>query len=689
MKKSYLYKILAVCLSFTLLTACSNAGSGSSGSTEDNNSSTILEDSATSTGTASSTNKGTDPVTSIDVNDLVGFDDEDTYESWENQSPTYITLSETTVSIKGSGATAKGSELTISSSGVYVLSGKLTDGQLLVNTQDKDTVRLVLNGVTLASSNSAPIYIQKANKVIISLPDNTQNTLSDGKDYIRTDASSDEPSAALFSKSDLVINGNGSLTIKANYNDGITSKDELKITGGTLNITAADDGITGKDMIAISDGTITINAGGDGLKSTNDEDSTKGFIAITGGSFSVTAENDGIQALTNLYIAGGEFSLSTGGGSSNAIALIRDNALPRENLGETDAISGATTKSEGTNEPPTDIATIPNTSEVSSEVAESDSAKGLKASSSINISGGTITIDSKDDSIHSNGTIEITDATISTNSGDDGIHADSSIIINDGLLDIAKSYEGIESSVVTINGGDISVVASDDGINIAGGADGSSVNGRLGQNDFAVNEDNNLYINNGSITVNADGDGLDSNGNITMTGGTVLVNGPTNDGNGALDYQGTFAISGGTLIAAGSSGMAQAPSETSTQGSIAMYYTLAQQAGTVVTLKDSKGNELVSFKPEKDFQSVVISTPDITIGSSYTHSTGDISVDFTNETLVTWLSESGITTQNSDGFGRNNGGFPEGGSLGKTPGTRPNGKPGQAPNENFSSDDAN
>ena len=227
------------------------------------------------------------------------------------------------------------------------------------------------------------------------------------------------------------------------------------------------------------------------------------------------------------------------------------------------------------------------------------SMKGIKAGATITINGGTFDIQSTDDGLHSNDSILINGGEFTIASGDDGIHADTDLIIENGTINIATSYEGLESATITINNGQISIVSSDDGINVAGGADGSGMNagmgggggrnGGPGMEMFAETGDFNLYISGGTVYMNAGGDGLDSNGSITMTGETAVVNGPTNDGNGVIDYMGLFSISGGILIAAGGSGMAQSPDGNSTQAVLLVYFDSTISAGTPVSLVNASG----------------------------------------------------------------------------------------------------
>lgn len=647
-KKFRASKLLAVLLCAAFLSSCS-----------DNSAPQTNTVSQSAAGTQANTNSSDSKNAGAVTKDMVTYDKDDDYSDWKNENPNYIELKGNSAGIKGSGAAANGTKITITAAGVYALSGKLDNGQILVDVQDKGTVKLVLNGVEINSADNAPIYMKNAGKTIISLQEGTQNVVTDGKNYVLSDPATDEPSAAIFSKDNLTINGTGKLTVRANYKDGIASKDDLKITAGNIQIYSADDGVVGRDMVAVKEGNITIEATGDGIKSTNDTDPVKGFIALEGGTFTIKSGADGIQAETSVLVSGGNFTISSNGGSANGTVKMGDNRQnPMGQKGNT-----ATAKTDET---------------------ESQSAKGIKASADITISGGTFSIDSSDDAIHSNNSVTIAGGDISIASGDDGIHADSSLTIKEGKINIKKSYEGIESVLVTVSGGETHIVSSDDGVNVAGGKDGSSVNGRPGQNSFSSSSNNKLAISGGYISVDATGDGLDSNGSIAMTGGTVVVNGPTASNNGALDYDGTFEMSGGFLITAGSAGMAQAPSEQSGQYSIAMGYSKVQQAGTLVHLKDGKGNTVVTFAPKKQYQSVVISSPELKKDMEYTlysggTSTGSSSeglytggeykdgtkvVSFTISNSVTWLSETGVTTGRTGNPGGPNAGGPNKGGFG-------------------------
>ena len=260
---------------------------------------------------------------------------------------------------------------------------------------------------------------------------------------------------------------------------------------------------------------------------------------------------------------------------------------------------------------------------------DTESAKGIKAIKNIIVKNGEFEIDSSDDSIHSNEHVGIKLGTIKINSGDDGIHADNEIIIDDGNIIIEKSYEGIDAESITINGGDLKIIASDDGINAAGGNDSSSMNGRPGMNNFEGNGNAKIQINNGNIYIDSIGDGIDANGNIYMNNGTVIVNGPTNSGNGSLDYDREFKITGGTFIASGSSGMAQGASNTSTQNTIMINFSNTIKSGEIISILNNN-NEIVTYEANKNYNNIVISSPNLKKGETYKLYT---SVNTTNENI--------------------------------------------------------
>lgn len=514
----------------------------------------------------------------VQVKNSETHEDADDY-VWDSATVVPIILNGDSISVESKGVTVNGSTATITAGGTYSLSGTLNDGQIIVDTIDEAVVRLILNRANLNSTTSAPIVVNNAEKTIIVLAENTENTVTDAASYIFPEAETDEPNAAIFSTADLTLYGSGSLTVNGNYNDGIASKDGLIIASGNITVNAVDDGIRGKDYLVIEDGEITVNAQGDGLKSDNEEDAARGYVSIANGVIHISSGGDAISAQTDVSISGGQFSLTSGGGVGNY-------------------------------------------------VDETLSAKGIKGLAAVTVDSGSFTISSADDAIHSNGSVVVNGGIFTIASGDDGMHADTSLEINGGEISITESYEGIESAVITINNGDIDITASDDGINVAGGVDSSGMmpggrpGGGPGQDAFSYTGDYYLYINGGTIVVNAGGDGLDVNGAIEMTDGLVVVHGPTEQMNAALDYDGYFNISGGVSVAAGSAGMAMTPSQTSSQNSTLIYFTSTLLAGTLVHIQNSAGEEIMTLALAKDSQTIAFSSPELVNGETYTIFTG-------------------------------------------------------------------
>jgi hypothetical protein len=491
-----------------------------------------------------------------------------------------VTLADGTSSADGGGVEIDGDTVTITEEGTYLLTGALSDGQILVDAGDSAEIQLVLDNVSVACSGSAAIYVRKAGKVFLTMTEGSENSLTSSGEFAQTDDNNVD--AAVFSKADLTMNGNGTLTVGCESGHGVVSKDTLKVAGGTYEITSASQGLSGKEGGEIADGVFVITSGKDGIHAENDEDATLGSIYIEGGTFVITAGGDGMDASGALTILDGVFTLTTGGGSINAST----DSNGQENAAWGQWGGGAANASDSTE----------------TETA----ANGLKADVSILISGGDFAIDSSDDAVHTNGDLSIAGGTFAISSGDDGMHADAGLTVTDGTINITKSYEGLEGAALNISGGTISLVASDDGLNAAGGQTApASAAGPV--RTHLTDTSASITISGGSLTIDASGDGIDSNGDLTVSGGTIYVSGPTNSGNGALDYAGTGTITGGVLIAAGSTGMAQNFGSDSTQGSILYNFSSEQSGGTSVTLTDGDGNVLASFTPEKQFQSVVVS----------------------------------------------------------------------------------
>ena len=552
-----------------LLTSCNQSGSesniGSVISSETLTSSTseqenVSKDNSAESNTSSSENNTSSSTDNGDLSYQISYKETDTTEAYEESTAVSISCNGTNVSISGSGAEASNGVITISKSGSYVLSGTLS-GRIIVNSEDADPVRLILKGISVTCQTSAPLYVASADKVIVTTVENTVNTFKDGNSYTYDDEANQEPSAAIFSKDDLTFNGKGTLTVEASFKNGIQCKDKLKIVGGTINVTAQNDGIKGKDCVGISGGNVTVNAEGDGIQSSNTDAGNVGFVNIGGGTIKITSALDGIQGENGVCISGGEINVTSGTGS-----------------------------------------------------AQSDSKKGIKGTKNITVTGGKITVVSVDDAIHSDGTIDVEGGEITASSNDDGFHAESEINIKNGKVDILRSYEGLEALKINVSGGTTTVKASDDGVNASDGTGGKmGMGGGMTANSNCV-----FSVSGGFIYVNAQGDGLDSNGIILISGGTALCEGPTNGGNSSVDHNGGIAITGGLLLSLGSSGMANeclADSASSTQCAFASFCN--GTAGTTIAVKDSNGNVLISFKTSKQFGHVVFSSPELKTGETY------------------------------------------------------------------------
>ncbi len=580
------------------------------------------------------------------------FSERDMEGTWDETTAATIELDGQSASSDSPSVSISGGNITISDEGTYVVSGTLEDGTIIVDSEKTDKIQLVLNNASITSQTSAPIYVKQADKVFLTLADSSENILSNGGSYVQTD--DDNIDAAIFAKDDLTINGSGTLTINGGEMHAVAAKDELTITGGNYRITAAEHGLSAKDSVCIAGGTFEINSGKDGIHADNDEDENLGFVYISDGQFTITSGGDGISASGVLQADGASYSIVSGGGSANTQAVVGSGnfggrpgggnrqpgapgnesvSAPPENSSKPIATSPENTGEENPR-PQDDIAAGADEDiSISSQETESEdvSAKGLKADGKLIINSGSYTVDSSDDTIHSNSDITINDGAFELSSGDDGIHSDTAVTIGGGTINISTCYEGMEGQTVAIKGGDITIISSDDGLNAAGGNDGSGFGG--GRDAFAADENAEVSISGGKLTITAGGDGIDSNGALTVSGGETYISGPDNGGNSSLDYAGEAIITGDIFAAAGSAQMAENFGESSTQG--AMLITVSrQQTGSSVRLLDAEGNALISFAPQKDYDSLLLSCPQITQGSAYTVTAGDITTEVVMDSLV-------------------------------------------------------
>lgn len=685
------------------------------------------------------------------------------------------------------GVSISGNIITITKEGTYVLSGALSEGQIIVDA-DSAKVQLVLDNVDITCASSAAIYVKNADKTFITLAEGSENILMNTAEYEAIDDNNID--AVIFSKDDLTLNGKGTLTINSEYGHGIVSKDDLKLVSGTCNITAKKHALSGKDSVRIAAGTYNLTSGKDGIHSENADDDEKGFVYIASGDFTIESTGDGIDASYVVQIDDGDFEITAGGGAENATKTHNDmpgggpggdmgggapsreapsgdkpsgeapsgsgsngdsagsdsgkqtgqtppdkpsgdsfdgsrpnqkasdnadsqtsqtppdksgkdtsdgqqsdkNSQSNNTAGSNTTASGASsdTDSETASDTSSDIdseAASGKSSDTDSEAAsstssdtDSTSTKGIKSDGALYVNEGTFTINSADDSFHSNSDVTINDGTYTISSGDDGMHADSALLVNGGTITVTESYEGLEGLNITINDGKMDITASDDGMNAAGGNDQSGYGGMGGDgfkgmqapnsapdaaqksDDTSGNPSDNtqksddtsdtdqttgniivaaqksddtsdtaqdtdtasedemwMVINGGYVHVLAGGDGLDSNGDLTINGGEVYVDGPSDNGNSAIDYgdKSAFYINGGTVVAVGSSGMAEDVSSNSKQQVAFVKLDSQADAGDVI-LKDADGNEIISYTAQKKYDCVIISTADLKEGQTYT-----------------------------------------------------------------------
>lgn len=527
---------------------------------------------------AASSELGTDVEHLVSVTDIVT--DRDLEGTWEEDGATRISLSDDGCAVDGAGAVADGTTVTITAGGTYVLTGQISAGQVVVNA-DGEKVQLVLDGVSVTSADSAAILVRAAKKVWLTLADGTQNKLATSGSFAEDDEYSID--GAVWCKSDLTINGTGALKVSSAEGHGIVCKDELALVSGDVEVEAARHAVQAQDAACVVAGTWSLTAGTDGIHCGDDDDAEKGSVLIVGGTVSIDAASDGVDAANVLEVDGGEITVSA---------------------------------------------------------------------------------------------------------GDDGLHSERALQVDGGTVTVAKSCEGLEGSTVTVNGGEIDVTSSDDGVNAAGdptgdssaeatgvgvsgpeaageqhevaansgqaptgdgqapeGADAQAPTGAGGQAPAdaggqapgaggAMDYDSTaqVTINGGKLTIQAGGDGIDSNGDLTVTGGETYVFGPTSDGDGSLDFAGTGTVTGGVVMCTGSSGMAQNFGDASTQGS--MLVSASGQAGDAIQLADEDGSVVASCEARTSYSCVLVSAPSVESGKTYTLSCGDASSEITMDGLV-------------------------------------------------------
>ena len=589
--KKLLALFCATALSMTAVAGCtgtkSSTGNVVSSETEVNAEETVAQ---SETGTFSSTDMFTE-------RDLAG--------TYEESGAVYVTLSDDGITGETAGVAINGQTMTITAEGTYIFSGTLSEGQIVVDA-DKAKVQIVFDNVDITCASSAAVYVKSAEKVFVTLAEGSQNTLRNTDEYVAIDDNNID--AVIFAKSDLTLNGTGSLTIVSAEGYGIVSKDDLKITGGIYDITAAGHALSGKDSVRIADGTFILTAEKDGIHAENADDEEKGYIYIADGDFTITSDGDGMDASNIVQIEDGTLDITAGGGVANSLKT-HESDVPG---GPGGGMPQNGEKPDGESMP--QMGEKPDGENMPQDTTTDESGtstKGIKAGGSMYLNGGTYQIDSADDSIHSNANITIADGTYTLATGDDGVHADDALIVNGGTITVTESYEGLEGLTVTINDGTIDITASDDGINTAG---------------------EKMELNGGYIHILAGGDGLDSNGDLTINGGEIYIDGPSDNGNSAIDYgdRSSAYVNGGTLVAIGSSGMAEGMSDSSKQKVLMVKLGEQMEAGNVV-LTDSEGNVIVSYTALKTYDCVIISTAEVESGATYTLTTSGTTTEVTAE----------------------------------------------------------
>ncbi|MBR1685559.1 MAG: carbohydrate-binding domain-containing protein [Clostridia bacterium] len=494
--------------------------------------------------------------------------------SWDKDATVITLQGESASASEDTFVTVSGNTVTITGKGDYVLTGPL-QGQVVIAAGEEDKVHLILQGAEIVSPEGPAIYEKSCDKLIVTLAEGTENVLADTLDIQEGE---DRIASALYAEDDLSINGSGTLEVFGNSGNGIQSKADLIIAGGEITLQAANDGIKGRNSVLVLGGTLNITAENDGLVSSRKEKEDKGWI----------------------FIAGGEITIHTGSGAGEIKNIEAQGPWGRGRGG------GWDWDDSGENDTP--------------------SRKGIKAENGITVTDGTLVLDTEDDALHSNSSLTIYGGTLSIRTGDDALHADEVTRIVGGEIDIAQCYEGIEGEKVEIAGGKISVVASDDGVNAAGGAQAETFGGwGRGGFDEADHTNNLLLISGGLLEVTAGGDALDSNGSIQMTGGVVGVFATSSMGEGPIDYNGSGTQSGGTLIVATTGGSYGSSGAMQGLATLAVS-SISGASGEEIQVLDGSGTVLGRFTPKSGFDSVLVSSDSLPEGTGVTVTVGGESV---------------------------------------------------------------
>ena len=565
MKKSNMIKSAT---SITLLAALALTGCAA---TSASNASASSATNTSASSTSGTTSKVADSF-STDVKSGAKLAEDTHYSAkdlaWDSSSEVTIDLSNPTAT---DGVTVSDGVITITKAGNYRLSGAYS-GQVKVEAADSDMVRLILNNATITNSTGAAINVVEADEVVIYTASGSTNTVSDGSSY--SDTASGSPDAAIYSKSDLTLAGEGTLKVEGNYEEGIHTTDGLVIASGTLEVTAANTGIKGKDYVDILDGTVTVTATKDGIKATNDTDGNRGWVRLSGGTVNISAGDDGFKAERVLEISGGTLNIT-------------------------------------------------------------ESNEGIEAQY-INILDGTVNVTSSDDGINASYSTSSSSSTESTSSS---------------TTQTSQTAQSNQTAQNTQSGQSAQGNAAQGGQGGQPPAGGQAPSGNMGQppagggggmgggmggggGTFEV-VDATINIAGGTITVNANGDGIDSNGTATLSGGTLVVNGPFTGGNTSLDTNGDLLLNGTTVVAGNSGDMFEAPASSSTSGYVKLTNLSNVSSGTTIQVADSSGKVVANYKvTNSNTALILVSSANITKGQSYTVYTTTDSVDASSTSVA-------------------------------------------------------
>lgn len=490
------------------------------------------------------------------------FDEADLYHDWTKSKTTIITMNEIGITHDGdetSGVTINGRDVTITKAGNFSLTGACADGTVTVDCEEEGNVRIILDNCSLTSQSGSALKIENADKVVVTSAFNTSNLLSDGQDDAGDDA------ACVTSKADLTFNGEGQLTILGNSKDAVSCDGDLKFTAGTYNINSKENGVVSTQGITLKNGSYTMQSNGAGFKTTSTDDG-KGFIGIETGSYMLITGGNAIDAAGSVYYLNGSLNIETGMGSTLSDGVV---------------------------------------------------AKGVQAGANFEMYGGSAQLNTADDAVLVNGNVKIATGCLNISSQDDGIVAGEDIEIAGGSIVLSQCVEGFESNSVNLKGGFVDINATNDGINVCGGNDGSVKDERVGRNSIERSGEGEISIDKTCINVKADADAIDVVGNLTVASGAVYLRGGQADGNSSVDCSKDYVIKSGNVNAAGMDAVVATPGEASNQNTVVLEYAGVQAPNAVVCIEDKKGNIVSCFAPAAPFSKAIISKETFKDGEKY------------------------------------------------------------------------